>query len=144
VGPRNRVIEALVAQLAARGFIIVAAVGNDGPAARPLYPAAYPGVIGVTAVDARGRVLVEAGRGPQVDFAALGVVGSGRNMLRGTSYAAPIVAGALAQRLREPDAQFANVVLDAVRASARDLGARGRDNIYGDGLIEVRGEVAAR
>ena len=94
VGPRNRVIEAIVAELVARGFIIVAAVGNDGPAAAPLYPAAYAGVVGVTGVDARGRALVEAGRGPQVDFAALGVVGGrGRAVLRGTSYAAPIVTG---------------------------------------------------
>lgn len=145
VGPRNRVIEALVAQLVARGFIVVAAVGNDGPAARPLYPAAYPGVVGVTAVDARGRVLVEAGRGPQVDFAAIGVVGAGRNTLRGTSYAAPIVAGALAQRMRNPDAQHASSAIDALRAGARDLGARGRDNTYGDGLVEIgHGEIAAR
>lgn len=145
VGPRNRVIEALVAQLVARGFIIVAAVGNDGPAAAPLYPAAYPGVVGVTAVDARGRVLVEAGRGPQVDFAALGVVRADRrNALRGTSYAAPIVAGLLAQRMREPDAAEARGAVDAMRAQARDLGARGRDNVYGEGLLELRGQVAAR
>jgi subtilisin family serine protease len=145
VGPRNRVIEAIVAELVARGFIIVAAVGNDGPAAAPLYPAAYAGVVGVTGVDARGRALVEAGRGPQVDFAALGVVsGHGRAVLRGTSYAAPIVTGLIAQRMREPDAAAARAAFEAMRSRARDLGPHGRDNIYGEGLIEIHGEIAAR
>lgn len=138
VGPRNRVIEALVAQMAARGFIIVAAVGNDGPAAAPLYPAAYPGVVGVTGVDARGRALIEAVRGPQVDFAALGIVGAGRRHgVRGTSYAAPIVAGVLATRIDAPDAARAQGAVAALRGQARDLGDRGRDDTYGDGLIEI-------
>src|SRR5262249_26992940 len=65
VGPRNAVMENVVASMVRRGFLIVAAVGNDGPAAPPLYPASYPGVVGVTGVDARNRVLIEAGRGPQ-------------------------------------------------------------------------------
>ena len=53
VGPPNRLLESLVHAMQQRGHVLVAAVGNDGPAARPLYPAAYPGVVGVTAVDAR-------------------------------------------------------------------------------------------
>jgi hypothetical protein len=66
VGPANRTLESVVAGAVARGYLIVAAVGNDGPAAPPLYPAAWPGVVGVTAVDGRLRVLAEAERGPQV------------------------------------------------------------------------------
>ncbi|MDX2237151.1 MAG: S8 family serine peptidase [Hyphomonadaceae bacterium] len=134
VGPRNRVVEAVVAQLVGRGFLIVAAVGNDGPAAAPLFPAAYPGVVGVTAVDARERVLVEAGRGPQVDFAAPGVI-DGPAPARGTSFAAPIVARALAQEAARPDPAAAARALAAARARARDLGPRGRDDTYGDGLL---------
>ncbi len=42
--------------------MIVAAVGNDGPSARPAYPASYPGVLAVTGVDGRNRALIEAGR----------------------------------------------------------------------------------
>ena len=53
VGPRNALLERVVASLVKRGHVIVAAVGNEGPAAPPLYPAAYDGVVGVTAVDAR-------------------------------------------------------------------------------------------
>jgi hypothetical protein len=118
VGPRNRIVEAAVAQLVRRGFLIVAAVGNDGPAAPPLYPAAYPGVVGVTGVDQRGRVLVEAGRGPQVDFAALGMAevaaSSGRaTRVRGTSYASPIVAALLALETGEPSAVPGRSLLEA-------------------------------
>lgn len=134
VGPRNRIVEAIVGRLVARGHAIVAAVGNDGPAAAPLYPAAYEGVIGVSAVDGRGRALMEAGRGAHVDFAANGLVNA---RVRGTSYAAPIVAGVLAQRYNVLDPAALENALSALRAQARDLGAPGRDPIYGDGLIEA-------
>lgn len=133
VGPRNRVVEAVVARLLARGFVVVAAVGNDGPAAGPLFPASYDGVVGVTGVDARDRVLIEAGRGAQVDFAALGVDGR----VRGTSYAAPIVAARLAARMNAPDVPAAQSAVTALRTEARDLGADGRDDVYGYGLISA-------
>ncbi len=134
VGPRNRVIESVVARMIARGFLIVAAVGNDGPAAAPLFPASYAGVVGVTGVDARDRVLIEAGRGAQVDFAALGVHGQAR----GTSYAAPLVAARIATLLDAPNSANAQSALTQLRTQARDLGARGRDDIYGYGLIGPR------
>lgn len=133
VGPRNRVVEAVVARMVARGYLIVAAVGNDGPAAAPLFPASYDGVVGVTGVDDRDRVLIEAGRGAQVDFAAIGVQGR----LRGTSYAAPIVAAQLAARLPSPGVAAAGNAMTRLRNDARDLGARGRDDIYGYGLIST-------
>src|SRR5256885_5575025 len=83
----------------ARGHLVVAAVGNDGPAAPALYPAAWPGVVGVTAVDARQQVLVEALRGAQVKFAAPGadMAAAGPHHRhapgRRTSFAPPILAG---------------------------------------------------
>lgn len=131
VGPRNRVVEAVVSRLVGRGFVIVAAVGNDGPAAPPLYPASYDGVVGVTGVDTNDRVLVEAGRGAQVDFAARGVHGRSR----GTSFAAPLVSGLLAAQMSAPSSARAQSAVAALRAQARDLGARGRDNTYGYGLV---------
>lgn len=131
VGPRNTIVEAVIARMIGRGFVIVAAVGNDGPAAAPLFPAAYEGVVGVTGVDARGRVLIEAGRGPQVDFAAAGLTGSAR----GTSFASPIIAAHLAAHINAPDTRAAQSALSALRGEARDLGRQGRDDIYGYGLI---------
>ena len=139
VGPRNRIVEAFIEHLVGRGFLIVAAVGNDGPAAPPLFPAAYAGVVGVTGVDAHQRVLIEAGQGPQVEFAAPGMPtaasGRGAARMRGTSFAAPIVAGLLANRLSAGDAAQTQSALAWLRGQARDLGAHGRDNVYGYGLV---------
>lgn len=141
VGPRNALVEAAVRRAVTRGVLIVAAVGNDGPAAPPLYPAAYPDVIGVTAVNARGRVLPEAGRGPQVDLAAPGAdmaaAGPGRGYVsvRGASFATPLVAGLLARRHRGLDEGDAEAVLRALATTARDLGAPGPDPVYGRGLV---------
>ncbi len=52
VGPDNAVLQSVVQRVQQQGILIVAAAGNDGPNAAPLYPAAYAGVIAVTAVDA--------------------------------------------------------------------------------------------
>lgn len=141
VGPRNALLERVVKMLVARGHVIVAAVGNDGPAAPPLFPASYEGVVGVTAVDSKQRVLIEAGRGKQVDFAALGVDVNAAALapdryatMRGTSFAAPLVAALLAE-LREPDAAARARLLEKLSARARDLGKPGRDDIYGAGLL---------
>ncbi len=72
VGPPNVVLEAVVRRVLVEGILVVAAAGNDGPNAPPLYPAAYDGVIAVTGVDAQRRVLLEAARGKHVRFAAPG------------------------------------------------------------------------
>jgi subtilisin family serine protease len=144
VGPRNALLERVVRSLVSQGYVIVAAVGNDGPAAPPLFPASYDGVIGVTAVDMKQRVLVEAGRGKQVDFAARGLDDNAAATapdsvapVRGTSFAAPLVAGLLARRIAAPDAQVRERVLDELSHAARDLGASGRDDVYGAGLVDA-------
>jgi hypothetical protein len=102
VGPQNRLVQRAVQALRARGIGIVAAVGNDGPAAPPQYPASYPGVVAVTGVDARGRALPEAGKAEHLDFAAPGadmaaaLPGQGYAKVRGTSFAAPLATARLA------------------------------------------------
>lgn len=146
VGPTNRALEAAIRAAVARGIVVVAAVGNDGPSAPPLYPASYPGVIGVTGVDGHNRVLPEAGRGPQVDFAAPGsdmaaAAANGRyQSVRGTSFAAPIVAGLIAREMQSGSAASAEA---ALTHEAVDLGARGADRVYGAGLVggDLRGAM---
>lgn len=139
VGPRNPVVARAVAQAQARGMTIVAAVGNDGPAAPPFYPAAYDGVIGVSAVNGRGRPLPETGRGPHVDFSAPGAdmaaasVSGGYVTVRGSSFAAPLVAGLIARHGEV-----------GVARSARDIGAPGRDDVHGQGLVGNDLAVAPR
>jgi subtilisin family serine protease len=140
VGPRNNALARVVSAVQARGVLVVAAVGNDGPAAPPLYPAALPGVIAVTGVDAHDRVLPEAGRGHHVVFAAPGAdlraadLQHGYVLVRGTSYAAPIVAGLLGGLLG-PEPGGGPRALQALQVTARDLGSRGRDEVYGYGLV---------
>lgn len=141
VGPPNALLEKAIRASIQRGYVIVAAVGNDGPAAPPLYPASYPDVIGVTAVDARHRVLPEAGRGTQVDFAAVGVglnaaaPGGKWESVRGTSYAAPVVARAAAVAVVEPQAGLSARTQQRLAIEAVDLGRDGSDMTYGHGLL---------
>jgi subtilisin family serine protease len=141
VGPKNAMLEHVIARLTGAGYIIVAAVGNDGPAAPPLYPASYPNVVGVTAVDARRRVLIEAAHGPQVMFASPGAdlaaagLAHAYTAVRGTSFAAPFVAALLAAELTSPGSAEAADAIEALAKRAIDLGSTGRDLTYGFGLV---------
>ena len=141
VGPTNILMAKATQAVMRQGHLVVAAVGNDGPAAPALYPASYPGVVGVTGVAPSRRVLPEAGQGPQVILAAPGSElaaarsGGGYAAVRGTSFAAPIVAGLLAEVLSQPDTQAAAVALERLERAATDLGEPGRDNVFGYGLV---------
>jgi len=101
VGPPNKLVARAMQVVQSRGIQVVAAVGNDGPAAPPQYPASYAGVLAITAVDGRGRALPEAGRAAHLDFAAPGadmaaaLPGQGYARVRGTSFAAPLAAARL-------------------------------------------------
>jgi subtilisin family serine protease len=151
VGPANRMLEQVVKKASSKGMLLVAAVGNDGPAAPPLYPAAYAEVVAVTAIDARGVVIPEACRGAHVAFAAPGsemavaAIGSvAYATARGTSFAAPLVAGLLAASMRSPDPSAANLAVMSLARTAIDAGAPGRDVVYGHGIVgrELRTEPA--
>lgn len=141
VGPDNALLRTAVSRAQQRGMLIVAAVGNDGPAAPPAFPAAYPGVLGVTGVDAKGRALPEAGRKTPVDFAAPGADvlaatgAASTERLRGTSFAAPLVAGRLVRHYPAPVVGRVEESVTALIGEAQDLGKKGRDTIYGHGLI---------
>jgi hypothetical protein len=139
VGPDNRLLAAAIRAASARGEVIVAAIGNDGPAAPPMYPASYPEVISVSAVDGRGRPLLEAGRAVHVDFCAPGAdmaaasLGGGFAVVRGTSFAAPVVAGLLAERTSGGGAEAAPAARDALaRLAAPPAGDR---KACGRGLV---------
>lgn len=120
VGPPNALLAQAVAAAEARGVLIVAAVGNDGPAAPAPYPASYPGVIAVTAVDAHNRALPEADRPSHLDFAAPGadlaaaLPGNGFAVVRGTSFAAPLVSARLSLTTAEGGAAVAALAAEAV------------------------------
>jgi minor extracellular protease Epr len=136
VGPSNPLVQRAVAAALARGVHVVAAVGNDGPAAPPAFPASYPGVIAVTGVDARNRALIEAGRSLHLDYAAPGAdmvaaaPGGGVTPVRGTSYAVPFVAARASRALAA-----GRPVVATLDAEAVDLAPRGPDRRHGRGLV---------
>ena len=135
-GPNNALLGQAVAAARRRGVLFVAAVGNDGPAAPPAYPASYPGVLAVTGVDGRNRALIEAGRASHLDYAAPGAdmlaadAGGKWVRVRGTSYAAPLVAARAAAA-----SGAAGGALSSLDREAADLGAKGPDAVYGRGLL---------
>jgi subtilisin family serine protease len=135
-GPNNSAVAKAIAAAQRRGVVIVAAVGNDGPAAPPAYPASYPGVVAVTGADGHGRSLIEAGRATHLDYAGPGADIVARNKagkwarVRGTSYAVPLVAARAAAALERTTSWHT-----ALDREAEDLGAHGPDDQFGRGLL---------
>jgi subtilisin family serine protease len=125
-GPNNALLAAAVKAFVASGHVLVAAVGNDGPAAPPNYPAAYEGVIAVTSVDADGRLEIDANHNV-ARFAARGVgvraasLPRGYAGLTGTSYAVPAVAAQFALLVDKPDAETARASLNRVSQEATPI-----------------------
>lgn len=146
-GGPNRLLDLVFDRAAGQGVVAVAAAGNGGPGGPAAYPAAHPAVIAATAVDHRRVVYDGASRGGYVDMAAPGVrvaaagPGAGWEFQTGTSFAAPFVTAAAALRRAaragaERPADVGSVRRDLAR-SAIDLGPPGRDDAYGDGLIQA-------
>jgi hypothetical protein len=137
----DQVLAAVVQRTLATGTILVAAAGNGGPQAAPSFPAAYSGVVSVTAVDARRTTYARANRGSYITIAAPGVdvwvpvsaeAGKGKYM-SGTSFAAPFVAAAIARASSQGSVTPANVVQTLCsRASPLNLAA----NETGCGLVQ--------
>lgn len=140
-GPYNKLLDRGVDTALARGVTLVAAVGNDGAAANPRYPAALENVVAATAVDARAALWPQAVRGGYVDVAAPGVdvmvrLGGRPGFATGTSIAVPFVTARLAA---DPALYGAGAAAAraALGAEARDLGAPGPDPDYGAGLLRA-------
>jgi len=140
-GPPNQVLAAVVDSLQDEGILMFAAVGNTGPASSPGYPAAYGSVVGVTAVSSDGAPYMYAARGEEVELSAQGVgirLSPDSDVLSGTSFAVPRVVALAAWLMNGTPA---NNHREGLRALARDLGAPGRDDVYGYGLVPVPDEL---
>lgn len=139
-GPPNAILKSAIDRAYERGTVVVAAVGNGGPSSPPLYPAAYENVVAVTAVNKKNRVYRLANRGDHVDFAAPGVnvrhasEQDGFAASSGTSIAAPFVTAVLAASCNA-DGKLSTKQLSALADNAKDLGRKGFDPVYGNGLI---------
>jgi subtilisin family serine protease len=148
-GPKDPLVERGIAASAARGMVLVAAGGNAGPKSPPLYPAANPNVIAVSATDAHDRLFPASNRGSHIAVSAPGVdiflpAPDGKyQMISGTSFSAAYISG-LAALMMERDPK---VKPEDVRAilmkTARDLGAPGRDDLFGAGEADALAAVTA-
>lgn len=138
-GPRNRLMNRALGRAAEANMVFVAAAGNLGPDAPPQYPAAFPFVLAVTAVDRDREVYRDAIRGGHIDLAAPGVdiliESEGRLRVKsGTSMAAPFVTAVLAAK-PAPSIPGVNAARERLQSRAIDLGVPGRDPVYGAGLV---------
>jgi subtilisin family serine protease len=141
-GPYDPMIQLAMRNAAAKGVILIAASGNMGAKSPPLYPAADPHVIAVTATDETDRLFAQAVRGPHLAVAAPGVdvavpaPGDTYQFTTGTSVAAAHVSGVAALLLERHPSVDARTVLEVLTSTARNLNPKGRDDQYGWGLID--------
>lgn len=146
-GPWDAVLSEFLAAGTGRGVVYVAAGGNAGSASPPLFPAADPNVIAVTATDAEDRLFPAANRGSHLCVAAPGVdilvaaPNSGYGLLSGTSMAAAQVSGVVALMLQARPGLKPAEVRAALTQSARDLGPPGPDREFGAGFVDAEGAV---
>jgi hypothetical protein len=148
-GPKDTLIERAVAATAARGIVLVAAAGNGGAKSPPLYPAANPNVIAVSGTDAKEKLFAASNRGNYVALAAPGAdiflpAPDGKYQITsGTSFSAAYVSGIAALMLERNPALKPNEVRAILANTARDLGAPGRDDLFGAGEADAYAAVTA-
>jgi hypothetical protein len=140
-GPADPRLRHALAKASAKGIVLVAAAGNAGPRSPPLYPAADPSVIAVTATDAEDSLYSGANRGNHIAVAAPGVdilvpgVGGDYQFTTGTSVAAAHVSGVAALLLERNPSLRPRDIRRILAATARTLG-KGREN-EGAGLVDA-------
>lgn len=124
-----------------QGVLLVAAAGNDGYDRMP-YPAAYPEVIAVTAVDGNGQYARFPNQSASIDIAAPGVgiltakEDEGTMLFSGTSAAAPFVSGTLASLISGENALPPSEAVAVLKRYLNDQGAPNSDPVYGKGLLD--------
>lgn len=146
-GPMDPLLERVIKAASGKGVIFVAAAGNNGPKGAPVYPAAYPEVIAVTATDDKDRLYVKANRGDYIFIAAPGVdiiapaLKGGYELSSGTSMAAAHVSGVVALLL-ERDAQLDwSKARDILASSARKPDGSSKEDAFGAGILDAAGAL---
>jgi hypothetical protein len=148
-GPKDALIERGIAAMAAKGIVMVAAAGNAGPKSAPLYPAADPHVIAVSGTDAQDRLFSASNRGGYIAVAApavdifLPAPDEKYQMTSGTSFSAAFVSGIAALVLERNPALKPDDIRAILMKTARDLGAPGRDDLFGAGEADAYAAVTA-
>ena len=148
-GPKDPLIERGIAATAARGILMVAASGNAGAKSPPLYPAANANVIAVSATDAQDKLFTASNRGGHIAITAPGVdiflpaPDEKYQITSGTSFSAAYISGVAALMLERNPALKPDEVRAILMKTARDLGAPGRDDLFGAGAADGFAAVSA-
>ncbi len=150
-GPSDPRLQEALLKASNRGAVLIAASGNAGPDSPPLYPAADPNVIAVTAIDVNDALFSRAVRGNHIAVAAPGVnilvpaPEGAYQLTTGTSVAAAQVSGIVALMIERNPKLTAKEIRAILMRTARDLGPKGRDREFGAGLVDaLRAVTAAR
>jgi hypothetical protein len=148
-GPHDPYVHKAVTEARARGIILVAAAGNAGPTSPPLYPAAYPEVIAVTATDQHDRIYQRANRGPHIVVAAPGVEvmiatpGGAYGIDNGTSVATAHISGIIALMLARNPMLDPDAVRELLVRTVRRPNQSAPQDDYGAGHADAYEAVLA-
>jgi hypothetical protein len=147
-GANNKTVARAVKKARKSGMILVASVGNWGSKNMQAYPAAYRDVVAVTAIGRRNKIFADANQGRYVDFAAPGEgvwvpVGPKGRLGDGTSYAAPFITVLAGLRVAQGLRADPEILRRSLRRETVDLGKRGRDKVFGWGLVKVHPSCTA-
>ena len=149
VGPADPEMHRMLAAAYAKDMVLIAAAGNAGPNSAPLYPAADPDVIAVTATDSNDRLYNMANHGAYIAVAAPGVEilalapGEAYQITTGTSVATAHVSGIAALLLElQPSLKPADVRA-IIMATAKLPASAGRHSDFGAGLASAYRAVMA-
>ncbi len=141
-GPADKLLGTMLDTIHKNGVCVSAAAGNGGPSGKILFPATHSASLAVTAVDENLRSYAHASQGLRVDVSGVGVglnaaVPGGRRAVSGTSFATAVVSGALLRMPACNGGRNPGAMKTQVAGLAQDLGAKGRDPVFGAGLFRL-------
>jgi Subtilase family len=141
-GPADPTLHAMLAAAYGKGLVLIAAAGNAGPTSQPLYPAADPNVIAVTATDSSDGLFIMANRGSYIAVAAPGVdilalaPDRALQLTTGTSVATAHVSGLVALLLECRPSLTPADIRKMLSQTAKPLG-------FGAGLVNAYRAVSS-
>lgn len=148
-GPPDPTMHRMLVAASAKNIVLIAAAGNAGAQSPPLYPAADPDVIAVTATDADDHLFKMSNRGTYITLAAPGVdilalaPDDAYEITTGTSVAAAHVSGIVALLLQHDPALTPTDIRGILAGTAKPIDLAGQTEITDPGLVNAYRAVTA-